>query len=157
MPNEDCHGQATILDGLGMGVHHALDFCIAMDVVHLIPDHALPASALLSFAVVGVIMMLVSILKPSERLHVVLGIRRVDFAAPLLHAAGRTIEVNSKPGKFLAFFSVTAHPGVLTESGRFRLSPRGERSRRGSQRCALTASGHRVQAGDNSGAVRIGP
>lgn len=44
-------------------------------VVHLIPDHALPASALLSFAVVGVIMMLVSILKPSERLlHVVLGI-----------------------------------------------------------------------------------
>ncbi len=43
--------------------------------VHLIPDHALPASALLSFAVVGVIMMLVSILKPSEGLwHVILGI-----------------------------------------------------------------------------------
>jgi hypothetical protein len=31
MPNEDCHGQATILDALGMGVHHALNFCIAMD------------------------------------------------------------------------------------------------------------------------------
>ena len=30
MANEDCHGQATILYGFGLGIHHGLDSCIAM-------------------------------------------------------------------------------------------------------------------------------